>query len=327
MASADHDGRSFSDGAKIGSLSDFAFGAERHNRIKLHHLRYFVTAAEYGSFRQAGRALGLQESTISRRIRDLEDQLGASLFHRHASGVRLTVAGQKYLPRARTALQHIHAGAHDVAAVGRTEQGHIKIGVFSSIASGFLFDLLHAFSKRYERVRVDLIDGNPSEHIAAVRQLQLDVAFLTGTSPRDGCEVEQLWSEAVFAVLPSDHPLADRTDLAWPDLAGERFIISEAPPGQEIHDYLVGRLGDLGHHPEIHCQYVGRDNMLSLVAVGRGLTLTSEATTVAQFPGITYRRMAGEIQPFSAVWSARNDNPACRRLLSLARSISGSKGR
>ena len=57
----------------------------------------------------------------------------------------------------------------------------------------------------------------------------------------------------------------------------------------------------------------------TLVAVGRGLTLTSEATTVAQFPGITYRRMAGEILPFSAIWSARNDNPASRRLLSMAR--------
>ncbi len=327
MASADHDGRSFSDGAKIGSLSDLAFGAERHSWIKLHHLRYFVTAAEYGSFRQAGRALGIQESTISRRIRDLEDQLGASLFHRHASGVSLTVAGQKYLPGARTALRHIHASAVDVAAVGRTEEGHIKIGVLSSIASGFLFDLLRTFGKRYKRVHVDLIDGNQPEHIAAVRQLQLDVAFVTGSSLRDGCEVEQLWSEEVFAVLPSDHPLADQTELAWRDLAGERFIVSEAPPGQEIHDYLVGRLGDLGHHPDIHCQYVGRDNMLSLVAVGRGLTLTSEAMTVAQFPGIAYRRMAGEILPFSAVWSARNDNPACRRLLSLARSIARSARR
>lgn len=321
MAGAGDDGRISSEGAGIGSIADFIFRGDGYERIKLHHLRYFVAAAEYGSFRQAGRALAIQESTISRRIRDLEDQLGASLFHRRTSGVRLTAAGQNYLARARTALQHIHAGAHDVAAAGRTEQGHIKIGVFSSIASGFLFDLLQAFGKRYERVGVDLIDGNPAEHIAAVRQLRLDVAFITGTSPRDGCEVEQLWSEKVFAVLPADHRLADRTELSWPDLTGERFIISEAPPGQEIFDYLVGRLGKLGHHPEIHCQYVGRDNMLSLVAVGRGLTLTSEATTVAQFPGIIYRRMAGEVLPFCAVWSARNDNPACRRLLSLARSI------
>ncbi|MCR8493056.1 LysR family transcriptional regulator [Brucella anthropi] len=321
MASARDDGGISSEDAGTGSIADFSFRDDVHDGVKLHHLRYFVAAAEYGSFRQAGRALAIQESTISRRIRDLEDQLGASLFHRRHGGVRLTAAGQNYLPRARTALRHIHAGAHDVAAAGRTEQGHIKIGVFSSIASGFLFDLLQAFGKRYERVGVDLIDGNPAEHIAAVRQLRLDVAFITGTSPRDGCEVEQLWSEKVFAVLPADHRLADRTELSWPDLTGERFIISEAPPGQEIFDYLVGRLGKLGHHPEIHCQYVGRDNMLSLVAVGRGLTLTSEATTVAQFPGIIYRRMAGEVLPFCAVWSARNDNPACRRLLSLARSI------
>ena len=58
MASADHDGRISSDGAGIGSISDFSFRGDGHNRIKLHHLRYFVTAAEYGSFRQAGRALG-----------------------------------------------------------------------------------------------------------------------------------------------------------------------------------------------------------------------------------------------------------------------------
>ena len=321
MAGDGRDSSDSPDGPRNVSAPDFTFPDLRQGRIKLRHLRYFVAAAEYGSLRKAGRALGIQQSAISRRIRDLEDELGASLFHRRSSGVHLTVAGQKFLQRARTALRHIHAGAHDVAAVGRAEQGHIKIGVFSSIASGFLFDLLRVFGKRYESVRVDLIDGNPPEHVAAVRQLQLDVAFITGTSPRDGCEVEQLWSERVFVVLPVDHPLADRVELEWSDLAGEHFIVSDTPPGQEIHDYLVRRLGGLGHHPEIQCHYVGRDNILSLVAVGRGLTLTSEATTVAQFPGIVYRHMVNEVLPFSAVWSLRNDNPACRRLLSLARSM------
>lgn len=121
--------------------------------------------------------------------------------------------------------------------------------------------------------------------------------------------------------MPDDHPLANKVELGWPDLVSERFIVSDVAPGQEIHDYLVAHLADLGSHPEIHPQQVGRDNILSLVAVGRGLTLTSEATTVAQFPGITYRQLADEVLPFSMVWSARNDNPACRRLLSLARTI------
>lgn len=251
----------------------------------------------------------------------MEDELGASLFQRHAGGVRLTLAGQRFLKPARKALRHIDTGASDVAAVGRSEEGHVRVGVFSSLASGFLFELLRQFGRLHPNVRVDPVEGNPAEHVAAVRTLNLDVAFITGTKTWDDCETEHLWCERVFVVLPDDHPLANKVELGWPDLVSERFIVSDVAPGQEIHDYLVAHLADLGSHPEIHPQQVGRDNILSLVAVGRGLTLTSEATTVAQFPGITYRQLADEVLPFSMVWSARNDNPACRRLLSLARTI------
>ena len=61
---------------------------------------------------------------------------------------------------------------------------------------------------------------------------------------------------------------------------------------------------------------------MSMVAIGRGLTLTSEATTGAQIPGIVFRPIKDEVLPFSAIWSHRNDNPACRRFLSLARILS-----
>lgn len=256
---------------------------------------------------------------LSRRIRDMEDELGASLFQRHAGGVRLTIAGERFLGPARKALRHIDTGASDVAAVGRSEEGHVRVGVFSSLASGFLFDLLRQYGTLHPNVRVDPVEGNPAEHVAAVRTLHLDVAFITGTRTWEGCETEHLWCERVFVVLPDDHPLADKAEIGWPELAAERFIVSDVAPGQEVHNFLVAHLSDLGSHPDIQSHHVGRDNMLSLVAVGRGITLTSEATIVAKFPGITYRELAGEVLPFSMVWSARNDNPACRRLLSMAR--------
>ncbi len=60
---------------------------------------------------------------------------------------------------------------------------------------------------------------------------------------------------------------------------------------------------------------------MHLVAIGQGLTLTSEATTATAFPGIVYRPLADETLPFSAIWSPRNDNPAFRRFLSLAKSM------
>jgi DNA-binding transcriptional LysR family regulator len=161
------------------------------------------------------------------------------------------------------------------------------------------------------------VDGNPAEHVAAIRQFRLDIAFLTGTSEWPRCETVHLWSERVFAVLPEAHVLAQRDEVSWHDLANETFIVSDAPPGQELHDYLVQQVADLGHHPKIQSQLVGRDNLLTLVAIGSGLTVTSEATTAAYVPAICYRPIPGEVLPFSGVWSPKNDNPALRRFVSI----------
>lgn len=289
--------------------------------IQVRHIQYVIAAADHGSFRRASAVLGVQESAISRRIRDLEDRLGAALFVRSTGGVQLTQAGKQFLKHGREALSQVGLARTEVNVIGRGEDGEVRIGIFSSLASGFLFELLRTYAKNHAGVRVELIDGNPAEHVAAVRQLRLDVAFITGTAEWTDCDTERLWSERVFAVLPSEHPLTAKDELQWHDLSDESYIVSDAAPGPEIHDYLVQRLSDLGRHPEIYAQYVGRDVLLSMVAVGRGLTLTSEATTGAQIPGISYRPIANEVLPFSAIWSPRNDNPACRRLLSLARSM------
>jgi DNA-binding transcriptional LysR family regulator len=126
-------------------------------------------------------------------------------------------------------------------------------------------------------------------------------------------------------VLPDGHVLAEREEIQWQDLTEQTFIVSDTAPGQEIHDYLVLRLADFGQHPDIRVQYVGRDNLLPLVALGRGLTVVSEAMTAARFPGLCYRPIVGEILHFNAVWSPKNDNPPLRRFLSLARSIAASR--
>lgn len=296
-----------------------SFGITATEAIELRHLRYFVAAAEHGSFRKASVALRVQESAISRRIRDLEGHLGVTVFKRCSWGVQLTSAGERFLPRAKRALRHVQEGAGDATVVGHGREGRIRTGIFSSIASGFLRELLDAFAKAHPGVYVELIDGNPSEHIAAIRRLRLDLAFITGTIHWPECETELLWTERVFVVLPNGHLLCSRAELEWADLAGEKFIVSDAAPGEEIRDYLVQHLADLGRHPEINPQFVGRDSLLAFVSLERGLTLTSEATTAMQMPGISYRPMRNEILPFSVVWSSMNYNPAADRLLNLAR--------
>lgn len=86
-----------------------------------------------------------------------------------------------------------------------------------------------------------------------------------------------------------------------------------------MHDFLVKRLSDLGFSPEMEFQAVRHDPLMPIVASGRGLTVTSDAVVAARFPGAVYRPLDGETLSFSAIWSSTNDNPAFRRLLSLAR--------
>jgi DNA-binding transcriptional LysR family regulator len=176
-------------------------------------------------------------------------------------------------------------------------------------------------------VQIELFDGNPEEHISAIRNLRLDVAFLTGPRDWPGCDGALMWSEGVFAVLPEDHELVARPAVEWIDLCGETFMVSEAAPGQAIYNHLVKNLAAFSWHPDIQVQSLSRDNLLSLVAIGQGLTLVNEAMTVTQFPGVVYRPILGERLPFSAVWSPQNDNPAFRRLLSLAKSMAATPTR
>lgn len=232
----------------------------------------------------------------------------------------------RFLQPARRALQQLGDGSRVVEAIGRGETGYLRIGVFSSLATGFLADLMRTFRVRRRRVRIDFVDGDPEDHLAAIRQTHLDVAFLPGMFDCAGCETTLLWFERVFLAMPAGHPLYNRDQIRWTDLVGSRFIVNDVAPGGEIQDYLTQRLADLGQHPDIHQQYVGRDNLLTLVAQGLGLTVTSEATTAVSFPGVVYRPIAGEELPFCAVWSRQNDNPAFRRLLSAARSAAAHDG-
>lgn len=291
-------------------------------KFELRHLHYFLAAAEHRSFRAAARSLSVEPSTISRRVRDLEDEIGAALFVRAHGGVILTEAGKRFIRRARKALNQLAHATLDVGVVGKGHEGVVRIGLMSSMASGFIAKLLGAYGADHPDVWIDYIEGDAADHIIAIRQYRMDIAFLTGTPPAAGCDLVHLWNERVYVAMSEKNELAGKEEIAWDDLQDREFIVSESQSGPEIHDYLVKHLAELGRSPNIQRHAVYRDTLMQIVATGQSLTLTSEATIAALFPGVVYRPLVGEVLPFSAVWSPRNDNPAFRRLLSLAKVIS-----
>lgn len=293
--------------------------------IDLVQLRYFLAAARGGSFRRAAESLGIRQSSISRGVRRLEDHIGVSLFERSHAGVRLTDAGRRFLEEALPALDRLDQAQRMAGAAGRGDTGVVRVGILTSLAGGFLRELVHTYVTQNPDVRVDVRDGGRDDHVAAIGSRELDIAFLTGSGDVPNCETAELWRERVHVALPREHDLARRRKLDWQDLRGESFIISRAAPGPEVHDYIVRRIADHSTHPDIVAKDVAQETLMNLVSLGQGVTLVSAAWAAVKLPGLVLRPLTDpeDIVPFSAVWSAENDNPALRRFISIAHVLAG----
>lgn len=297
-------------------------------RNALRQLHYLTAAAQVGSFRRAAEMLDVDQPNVSRTIRQLEDDLGVSLFERARSGVRLTPAGKQFLADISPVLEQLESARRSARSARRAESGLVRVGILTSLAGGFLRQLVQAYSEKHPQVRIDLRDGGRREHFAALRAQRLDVAFITGSGPIPGCETRELWRERVHVALPESHPLAVKPRLDWTDLKSERFIVSRAEPGPEVHDYIVRRSADYSNYPDVEEKAALQDTLMNLVSLGQGITLVSAAWTAVKVPGLALRPLTAraDIVPFSAVWSSANDNPAFLSFLQTAQMLAGSTG-
>ncbi|MFU0506310.1 LysR family transcriptional regulator [Pseudaminobacter sp. NGMCC 1.201702] len=295
----------------------------------LRPLRYVLAAAEHMSIRAAAEMLDVEPSSVSRAIRDFEDRIGVGFFERGQFGVRLTDAGRKFIEQTVPALQQIGHAIHHAGAAGRAETGTLRVGVISTLAGGFLRELVSRYEAAYPGVWVDIYDGTRPEHIKGIRTRKLDIGFFTGNGEVKGCETIELWDERVHIAMARSHPLAREKQIDWLQLRDEMFIISRFGPGPEIRDYIVRRICDYSTYPTIVYRDVHQDTLMHMVAMGKGITPVAEAWSCVPFRDLSLIPLSADadIVPFSAVWSPRNDNPSLRRLIKFAERLATESSR
>jgi hypothetical protein len=115
--------------------------------------------------------------------------------------------------------------------------------------------------------------------------------------------------------------LCNRDEVTWKSLRDEKVILCRSELGCALHDHLIERLAQFGSRPRVERLDVGREILMHLVALGLGVSLTTEATVATQFPEVVFRPAAGDAAtiPFSAVSLPNNDNP--RRFMNLVRGM------
>ncbi len=236
------------------------------SRIPLVSLIQALSVAEHLNFRHAASALGVSQSSVSMRIKQLEQDLGILLFERRHRGVRLTEAGRHFLEHIATGLDHLDHAVRTAGAIARGEQGRLRVGLYSSIAAGFLAELLGQFREQHPAVDLQIIEGRARDTIREVREARLDVAFVVGVPPAGDCHSKPLWTEALLVALREGHPLAGAEGVRWPELAGDRFLARSGGAGPQVHDHIVLRLAGNWSQPQIQRFDVAHDTLMSMVA-------------------------------------------------------------
>jgi DNA-binding transcriptional LysR family regulator len=174
--------------------------------VEIRDLRLAVVTSQYRSLRQAADAVGVRQSTLSRRLRELENGMGAVLFERTNGGTRPTVAG---LEQARRILEETEMAIRDVRSRSRGENGRLTIGVYASFATGNLHATLAEYRRRFPEVDLRTLDGTHSRLICALERDAVDVAVMTSYRAAWPDRALCLWTERVIVALPDGHSLTE----------------------------------------------------------------------------------------------------------------------
>jgi len=289
--------------------------------LDLRNLKCAICAAEAGSFRQAAELLGLPQSSVSRRIQLLERRLGFPLFTRSSGGIRVTPAGEAFLSSAADAAGQIDIAAHKGVAMHREQSRDIRIGI--SRTSERLRSALCIFRSRYPAVRVTLVECCHAEARRGLTTAELDVAFVHQVDDVANCRTKVLWREAIYVVLPREHRLAVKAEVAWADVKKETFVACEGGPCSDILNCLTMRFASANGLPNVEVHAVSAAGIFDLVTMGYGITLTNDPIGRSEGDGLAVRPMLGEAEamPLVAVWRARGANSLAVKLVGIAEAL------
>lgn len=283
--------------------------------MELRHLRYFAAVAELLSFRRAAERLHVSQPTLTRQIRDLEEELKVRLLERNRRReVTLTAAGRSFLADARQALATVTAAKGRAAAAARGERDRLNVATIAALSAGFLPSCLRAFRAEFPRVEVCLFEMERTEQLAALREGRIHLGLFPclGAPLDPGLDSLLVWSCPMVAVLPAGHALAEKSKdrghgMDIRSLMDEVLIIlsPEGSPG------YVERLDQIRAAADFHPASVrpadGVENVLGMVAAGYGVTVLPEVLVTASAPLCVAKRLRAPVAPLELKLLWRRD--------------------
>jgi LysR family hydrogen peroxide-inducible transcriptional activator len=193
--------------------------------MDLNQLRCFVAVARAGTFTRAAEQEGVTQPSLSQQVRNLEDSLGVPLFERRGRSVRLTQAGEKLLPQARSLLRQAADAAQSLSGVMNQAGGRLAIGAIPTVMPFWLAPQIASFRSRYPEVDLHLVENITARLIEGLQTGDLDVAVLSLPIAFPDIICSELFREELLFVLPRAHPLASLPRIDPRKVATEKLLV------------------------------------------------------------------------------------------------------
>jgi LysR family hca operon transcriptional activator len=286
--------------------------------MELRHLRYFVAVAESGSLTvAAARKLHTSQPSLSRQIRNLEDEVGAQLLTRRARGIELTPAGRAFLDHARSVLSQVEAAAQAARRVAHPGKPCFSIGFLTGHELTWMPEALRILHDELPNVDV-IISSQYSPQLADdLAKGKIDAAFLRREKGVPGLAFRLLLKDPLMVILPRDHRLAALKAISPKDLIGETFVIvsNTAPVLRKVIDNYLKRSG-INITPAYEADHISMG--MSLIASVNGVGLLPAYVLNFLPSSVTSRPLKGDTPTVELVLGYRksNQSPILKLLLS-----------
>ncbi|MBF2006311.1 LysR family transcriptional regulator [Chlorogloeopsis fritschii PCC 9212] len=188
--------------------------------MRLEQLQAFLAIAETGSFQGAARKCGVTQSTISRQIQALEGDLGLELFHR-TSQAKLTLAGERLLPRARKICQEWQTATQEITDLVAGKQPELCIAVIHSLCAYYLPPVLQKFCHDYPDIQLRVTSLGSDRALKVLKDGLVDMAIVMNNrflTVGKEIVVETLYDEPIEVLMAANHPLAQNERVPWQEL-------------------------------------------------------------------------------------------------------------
>ena len=271
--------------------------------MELRLLRYFVAVAETEHVGRAAERLHVSQSPLSRQIRQLEVELGTTLFTREHRRLRLTDAGRWLLGETRPLLARVTSIAADARRVAVGELGRVKIGfVSAAMTSGVLPEAIRVTRASHPALAIELSLLSSRAQIERVIRGELDVGVVHAMAGPP-LATDLVLEEPYVLALASDHALARRRTITPADLDGAPWVTLSTEQGR---DRLLAACGAAGFVPDVVAEVGDRASVLALIAAGVGIGVVPN---VRDHPGVVIRPLPW-FAATNRLWAIRRDrNP------------------